>query len=81
MLLFKQVVSNQNHFTIFHILVLTTVLDHSQVSTVSQKWRFMNHCIPAGYPETHASLVPRAQKRPTRSTPIKGSRSPSKLGL
>ena len=28
---FKQVVSSQNHFTIFHIPVLTTVLDHSQV--------------------------------------------------
>ena len=28
---FKLVVSNQNHFITFHISVLTTVLDHSQV--------------------------------------------------
>jgi hypothetical protein len=72
--------SNQNHFTIFHIPVLTTALDHSQVIP-SQKWRFMNQCIPAGYSETHVSLVPQAQIRPTHSTPIEGSRSPSKLGL
>ena len=30
-------VSNQNYFTIFHILVLTTVLDHSQVATISKE--------------------------------------------
>ena len=41
----------------------------------------MNQCIPAGYPETHAPLVPQAQTEPTRPTPIKGSRSPSKLGF
>ena len=29
--LLKQGLSNQNHFTIFHLPVLTTVLDHSQV--------------------------------------------------
>jgi hypothetical protein len=37
---------------------------------------------PAGYPEkTHASLAPQARARPTRSTPVTSSRSPSKLGL
>jgi hypothetical protein len=36
---------------------------------------------PAGYLKTHASSMPQAQTRPTRFTPVKGSRSPSKLGL
>jgi hypothetical protein len=31
MLFFSQGLSNQNHFTIFHVPVLNTVLDHSQV--------------------------------------------------
>ena len=30
MLLFKQVVNNQNYFTIFYISILTMVLDRSQ---------------------------------------------------
>ena len=49
--------------------------------TVSQKRRFANQCIPAGYPERHVSFVPQAQTRSTHSTLITGSRSPSKLGL
>ena len=36
---------------------------------------------PAGYPETHALLIPQAQAGPTPHSPIEGSRSPSKLGL
>ena len=72
-------ISNQNHFITFQVPVLTTVLDHSQVSTVSQKRQFANQCIPAGYPKTHAPFVPQAQARPTHHSPIKGSRSPSKL--
>jgi hypothetical protein len=38
--------------------------------------------VPSWVPwKTHASLAPQAQAIPTRSTPIMGSRSPSKLGL
>jgi hypothetical protein len=36
---------------------------------------------PAGYPEKHTPHSPQARARPTRSTPVTGSRSPSKLGL
>ena len=74
-------VSNQNHFTIFDIPVHTMVVDHSQIGTVSEKRRFANQCIPAGYSKTHDSLVPQTQTEPTHPTVVKGSRSPSKLGL
>jgi hypothetical protein len=41
----------------------------------------MNQCAQLGTQKTNVSLVPQAQIRPTRSTPVEGSRSPSKLGL
>jgi hypothetical protein len=49
--------------------------------TVTQKRRFANQCAQLGAPKTHALLAPQAQVRPTHSTPVKGSRFPSKLGL
>jgi hypothetical protein len=51
-------VEQSEPFYHLHIPVLTTVRDHSQVGTVSQKRRFTNQCIPAGYPETHVSIIP-----------------------
>jgi hypothetical protein len=41
----------------------------------------MNQCALLDILKTHASLAPQAQVRPTRSTPVIGSRSLSKLGL
>ena len=79
MLLFKQVISNQNHFIIFHIPVLTTVPDCRQV--VPDYPAIRESMCPAGYPETHTPLVPQAQAGPTHYPPVMGSRSPSKLGL
>ena len=63
----------------FHIPVLTTVLDVDKSYRITRQ--FMNQCIPAGYPETHTPLVPQAQAGPTHHSLVKGSRSPSKLGL
>jgi hypothetical protein len=49
--------------------------------TITQKRRFVNQYAQLGAPKTHASLAPQAQVRPTYFTPVKGSRSSSKLGL
>jgi hypothetical protein len=81
MFYFQAMVEQQNH--LFHLPYSSSYYDARPQSshTVSQKRRFTNHCILAGYPETHASLVPPAQTKPTHSTPVEGSMSPSKLGL
>ena len=55
------------------------VLDYRQV--VPDYPTIRESMCPAGYPETHAPLVPQAQARPTHYPPIMGSRSLSKLGL
>ena len=68
-----------DHFIIFYILVLTTVLDCRQV--VPDYSAIRELMCPAGYPETHAPLVPQAQAGPTHHSLVKGSRSPSKLRL
>jgi hypothetical protein len=61
--------------------VLTTVPDHSQ-AVPSRRNGDSRINVPSWVlRKTHASLALQAQLRPTRSTPIKGSRSPSKLGL
>ena len=45
MLLSSMWLSNQNHIITFQVLVLTPVIDHSQVGTVSQKRRFTNQWV------------------------------------
>ena len=72
-------VSNQNHLSIFHISVFTTVLDYTQVVPDYPAIRVSMY--PAGYLKTHTPLVPQAQAGPTHHSPVKGSRSPSKLEL
>ena len=72
-------VSNQNQFYIFHILVLTLVLDYRQV--IPDHVAIREPMYPSWYPKTHAPLVPQAQAGPTHHPPVMGSRSPSKLGL
>jgi hypothetical protein len=68
-------------FPIFHMPVLTTVPDRSQ-TVPSRRNNNSRINVPSWVPQkTHASLASQAQTRPTRSTPIKGSRSSSKLGL
>jgi hypothetical protein len=73
--------NNQNHFIILHVLVLTTMLDHSQVILLRRNDDSRINVAQLGTQKTHASFVPQAQIRTICSTPIKGSRSPSKLGL
>ena len=65
--------------SIFHLLVLTTMLRVKTSRTDSAAIR-EPMCL-AGYPKTHALLVPQAQVGPTHHPPVKGSRSLSKLGL
>jgi hypothetical protein len=61
--------------------VLTTVPERSQ-AIPSHRNSDSRINVPSWVPrETHASLAPQAQARPTRSTLVKGSRSPSKLVL
>jgi hypothetical protein len=61
--------------------VLTTVPEHSQ-AVPSRRNGDSRINMPSWVPQkTHVSLAPQAQVRPTRSTPIKGSMSSSKLGL
>jgi hypothetical protein len=54
--------------------------DYSHAVPSSWRW-FTNQCAQLGAPKTHALFVPRAQARPTHSSPVKGSKSPSKFGL
>ena len=68
-----------DYFIIFHILVLTTMLDYRQV--IPDYPVIRESMCPAGYPKTHALLVPQAQAGPTHHSLVKGSRFPSKLGL
>ena len=55
------------------------VLDRRQV--VPDYPTIRESMCPAGYPETHAPLVPQAQAGPIHHSFVKGYRSPSKLGL
>jgi hypothetical protein len=68
-------------FFIFHMPVLTTVSDHSQVVPSHRNGNLRINMPSWVSQKTHVSLVPQAQMRPTHSTPVKGSRSMSKLGL
>ena len=79
MLYFQAGGKQSDHFTIFHTLVLTTVLDYKQV--VLDYPAIHESMCPARYPKTYAPLVPQAQAGPTHHSPITGSRSLSKLGL
>jgi hypothetical protein len=73
--------SNQKHFSIFHMSVLTTVPDRSQ-AVPSRRNGDSRINMPSWVPQkTHASPAPQARARPTCSTSVMGSRSPSKLGL
>ena len=57
-------VSNQNHFTIFHFIVLTTLLDYRQV--VLDHWWFANQCAQLGTLKHTPHLYPRhKQDQPT----------------
>ena len=55
------------------------VLDHRQV--IPDYPVIHESMCPDRYPETHAPLVPLAQAGPTHHSPVKGSRSLSKLRL
>ena len=79
MFYFQARIEQKIHFTTFHLPVLTTVLDYRQA--VPDYPTIHESMCPAGYPKTHALLVPQAQTGPTQHSPVKGSRSPSKLGL
>ena len=74
-------VSNQNHFTIFHILVLTLVLDHSQVSTILKETAIHKLMYPNWVPQnTRLACAPCTNKtNPFHS--CHGVQVPSKLRL
>jgi hypothetical protein len=57
------------------------VLDHNQVISSHRNGDSRINIAQLGTPKIYASLVPQAQTRPTHSTPVEGSRSPSKFGF
>jgi hypothetical protein len=68
--------SKQNHFFIFQLSVLTTMPERSQ-AVPSRKNGDSRINVPSWVPrKTHASLVPQAQARPTRSPPVTGFQVP-----
>jgi hypothetical protein len=68
-------------FSIFLLPFLTTVPERSQ-AVPSHRNGDSRINVPNWVPRrTHTSLAPHAQARPTRSTPVTGFRSPSKLGF
>ena len=56
---FKQGLSNENHFIFFHILVLTTVLDHSQVVPSHRKGNSRTNVSQLGTLKHMSHLYPR----------------------